>query len=42
MTTPKNIHQRALYFVARNGAGGFVGEGLSAFLTVRYLRVTHR
>ncbi|HEY3790480.1 MAG TPA: TonB-dependent receptor, partial [Bradyrhizobium sp.] len=25
-----------LYFVAANGAGGFVGEGLSAFLTVRY------
>ncbi len=24
------------YFVAANGAGGFVGEGLSAFLTVRY------
>jgi iron complex outermembrane receptor protein len=24
-----------LYFVAANGAGGFVGEGLSAFLTVR-------
>ena len=25
-----------LYFVAANGAGGFVGEGLGAFLTVRY------
>ena len=24
------------YFVAANGAGGFVGEGLGAFLTVRY------
>ena len=24
------------YFVAANGAGGFVGEGLSAFVTVRY------
>jgi iron complex outermembrane recepter protein len=24
------------YFVAANGAGGFVGEGLAAFLTVRY------
>jgi iron complex outermembrane recepter protein len=24
------------YFVAANGAGGFVGEGLSAFLTVKY------
>jgi iron complex outermembrane recepter protein len=24
------------YFIAANGAGGFVGEGLSAFLTVRY------
>jgi iron complex outermembrane recepter protein len=24
------------YFVAANGAGGFVGEGLSAYLTVRY------
>jgi iron complex outermembrane recepter protein len=26
----------ARYFVAANGAGGFVGEGLGAFLTVRY------
>lgn len=25
-----------LYFVAANGAGGFVGEGLGAYLTVRY------
>jgi iron complex outermembrane receptor protein len=25
-----------LYFVAANGAGGFVGEGLAAYLTVRY------
>jgi iron complex outermembrane receptor protein len=24
------------YFIAANGAGGFVGEGLGAFLTVRY------
>jgi iron complex outermembrane receptor protein len=26
------------YFVAANGAGGFVGDGLGAFLTVRYHR----
>jgi iron complex outermembrane receptor protein len=25
-----------LYFVAANGAGGFVGEGLGAYLTVKY------
>ena len=25
-----------LYFVAANGAGGFVGDGLAAYLTVRY------
>jgi iron complex outermembrane receptor protein len=25
-----------LYFVAANGAGGFVGEGLAAYVTVRY------
>jgi iron complex outermembrane receptor protein len=25
-----------LYFVAANGAGGFVGEGLGAYVTVRY------
>jgi iron complex outermembrane receptor protein len=25
-----------LYFVAANGAGGFVGEGLGAYLTLRY------
>jgi iron complex outermembrane recepter protein len=25
-----------VYFVAANGAGGFVGEGLGAYLTVRY------
>jgi iron complex outermembrane recepter protein len=25
-----------LYFVAANGAGGFVGEGLGAYLTIRY------
>ena len=31
----KNITNER-YFVAANGAGGFVGEGLSAFLTVRY------
>jgi iron complex outermembrane receptor protein len=31
----KNFTNR-LYFVAANGAGGFVGEGLGAFLTVRY------
>jgi len=31
----KNITDER-YFVAANGAGGFVGEGLSAFLTVRY------
>jgi iron complex outermembrane recepter protein len=31
----KNITNER-YFVAANGAGGFVGDGLSAFLTVRY------
>jgi iron complex outermembrane recepter protein len=31
----KNITNER-YFVAANGAGGFVGEGLSAYLTVRY------
>jgi iron complex outermembrane recepter protein len=31
----KNITNER-YFVAANGAGGFVGEGLSAFVTVRY------
>jgi iron complex outermembrane recepter protein len=31
----KNITNER-YFVAANGAGGFVGEGLGAFLTVRY------
>ena len=31
----KNITNER-YFIAANGAGGFVGEGLSAFLTVRY------
>jgi iron complex outermembrane receptor protein len=31
----KNI-TNARYFIAANGAGGFVGEGLGAFLTVRY------
>ena len=31
----KNITNER-YFVAANGAGGFVGEGLSAFMTVRY------
>jgi iron complex outermembrane receptor protein len=31
----KNITNER-YFVAANGVGGFVGEGLSAFLTVRY------
>jgi iron complex outermembrane receptor protein len=31
----KNLTNQ-LYFVAANGAGGFVGEGLSAYLTVRY------
>jgi iron complex outermembrane recepter protein len=31
----KNITNER-YFVAANGAGGFVGEGLSAFLTMRY------
>ena len=31
----KNITNER-YFVAANGAGGFVGEGLSAFLTVAY------
>jgi iron complex outermembrane receptor protein len=31
----KNITNER-YFVAANGAGGFVGEGLSAFLTVHY------
>jgi iron complex outermembrane receptor protein len=31
----KNITNER-YFVAANGAGGFVGEGLSAFITVRY------
>jgi iron complex outermembrane recepter protein len=31
----KNITNER-YFVAANGAGGFVGEGLSAFLTVKY------
>jgi len=31
----KNITNER-YYVAANGAGGFVGEGLSAFLTVRY------
>lgn len=31
----KNL-TNARYFVAANGAGGFVGEPLSAFLTIRY------
>src|SRR5665213_1730483 len=31
----KNITNER-YFVAANGAGGFVGEGLGAYLTVRY------
>lgn len=31
----KNITNER-YFIAANGAGGFVGEGLGAFLTVRY------
>lgn len=31
----KNITNER-YFIAANGAGGFVGEGLSTFLTVRY------
>ena len=31
----KNITNER-YFVAANGAGGFVGDGLGAFLTVRY------
>ncbi len=31
----KNITNER-YFIAANGAGGFVGEGLSAFVTVRY------
>jgi iron complex outermembrane receptor protein len=31
----KNITNER-YFIAANGAGGFVGEGLSAYLTVRY------
>ena len=31
----KNITNER-YFVAANGAGGFVGEGLGAFVTVRY------
>jgi iron complex outermembrane recepter protein len=31
----KNITDER-YFVAANGAGGFVGEGLGAYLTVRY------
>jgi len=31
----KNFTNR-LYFVAANGAGGFVGEGLGAYLTVKY------
>jgi iron complex outermembrane receptor protein len=26
----------ARYFVAANGAGGFVGEGLSAYVSTRY------
>ena len=31
----KNITNER-YFIAANGAGGFVGEGLGAYLTVRY------
>jgi iron complex outermembrane recepter protein len=31
----KNITNET-YFIAANGAGGFVGQGLGAFLTVRY------
>jgi iron complex outermembrane receptor protein len=31
----KNITNER-YFIAANGAGGFVGDGLSAFLTVAY------
>jgi iron complex outermembrane receptor protein len=31
----KNITNER-YFIAANGAGGLVGEGLSAFLTVAY------
>ena len=31
----KNITNER-YFIAANGAGGLVGEGLSAFLTVEY------
>jgi iron complex outermembrane receptor protein len=31
----KNLTNQ-LYYVAANGAGGFVGEGLGAYLTVRY------
>jgi len=31
----KNLTSQ-LYFVAANGAGGFVGEGPSANFTVRY------
>ena len=31
----KNITNER-YFIAANGAGGFVGEGLGAFVTVRY------
>jgi iron complex outermembrane recepter protein len=33
----KNITNER-YFIAANGAGGFVGDGLGAFLTVRYHR----
>jgi hypothetical protein len=34
LNAKNNTNER--YFVAANGAGGFVGEGLSAFLAVRY------